>query len=94
VLDEPNANLDADGEAALHTALIGLKARGAAVFVITQRNGVLGLADKLLVLQEGSALAFGPKQEVLARFAAAPPAAAPTAPPRPAMQGAPVEATV
>ncbi|MEK8029264.1 type I secretion system permease/ATPase [Ideonella sp. DXS29W] len=72
VLDEPNANLDADGEAALHTALIGMKARGATVFVITQRNGVLGLADKLLVLQEGAALAFGPKQEVLARFSATP----------------------
>jgi ATP-binding cassette, subfamily C, bacterial exporter for protease/lipase len=72
VLDEPNANLDADGEAALHTALIGLKARGATVFVITQRNGVLGLADKLLVLQDGAALAFGAKQEVLARFAATP----------------------
>jgi PrtD family type I secretion system ABC transporter len=72
VLDEPNANLDADGEAALHTALIGMKARGATVFVITQRNGVLGLADKLLVLQEGAAVAFGAKQEVLARFGAAP----------------------
>ncbi len=100
VLDEPNANLDADGEAALHTALIGCKARGATVFVITQRNGVLGLADKLLVLQEGSALAFGPKQEVLARFAAAPPTAAPAAstavpsatPPRAAANSAPMQA--
>ena len=72
VLDEPNANLDADGEAALHTALIGMKARGATVFVITQRNGVLGLADKLLVLQDGAAVAFGARQDVLARFGAAP----------------------
>jgi PrtD family type I secretion system ABC transporter len=87
VLDEPNANLDADGEAALHTALIGLKARGATVFVITQRNGVLGLADKLLVLQDGAALAFGAKQEVLARFGAAAPAA-PAARPAPAMENA------
>ncbi len=78
VLDEPNANLDADGEAALHTALIGLKARGATVFVITQRNGVLGLVDKLLVLQNGHATAFGPKQDVLARLGAAP-VVAPTA---------------
>ena len=86
VLDEPNANLDADGEAALHTSLIGCKARGATVFVITQRNGVLGLADKLLVLQEGSALAFGAKQEVLARFGAAPaPAPAGGAPVRQAV---------
>ncbi|WP_374562323.1 type I secretion system permease/ATPase [Ideonella sp.] len=91
VLDEPNANLDADGEAALHTALIGCKARGATVFVITQRNGVLGLADKLLVLQEGSALAFGAKQEVLARFAA-PNTPPPAAPPRVVPQAETTEA--
>lgn len=85
VLDEPNANLDADGEAALHTALIGCKARGSTVFVITQRNGVLGLCDKLLVLQEGALLAFGAKQEVMARFNAAPTPQPPQAPasPRP-----------
>jgi ATP-binding cassette, subfamily C, bacterial exporter for protease/lipase len=83
VLDEPNANLDADGEAALHTALLGCKARGATVFVITQRNGVLGLCDKLLVLQDGALLAFGPKQEVLARFNAAAPAAPPSPRPQP-----------
>lgn len=93
VLDEPNANLDADGEAALHTALFGCKARGATVFVITQRNGVLGLADKLLVLQEGSALAFGPRQEVLARFAVAPPAAPSVTPPHVAANSAPMEVT-
>ena len=92
VLDEPNANLDADGETALHAALLGLKARGATVFVITQRNGVLGLCDKLLVLQEGQALAFGAKQEVLARFAASPAPAANSA--RPASTtGVALEAT-
>ena len=79
VLDEPNAHLDADGEAALHAALAGLKARGATVFVITQRNGVLGLADKLLVLQGGQVTAFGPRQDVLARLGAVP-----MAPARPA----------
>jgi PrtD family type I secretion system ABC transporter len=72
VLDEPNAYLDADGEVALHAALRSLKARGATVFVITQRNGVLGLCDKLLVLQGGQAMAFGARQDVLARLAAAP----------------------
>jgi ABC-type protease/lipase transport system fused ATPase/permease subunit len=82
VLDEPNAHLDADGETALHAALVGLKARGATVFVITQRNGVLGLCDKLLVLQDGQALAFGAKQEVMARFAA--PTASAASPTRPA----------
>ena len=45
----------------------------------TQRNGVLGLADKLLVLQGGQATAFGPRQEVLARLGAMP-----MAPARPA----------
>jgi ABC-type protease/lipase transport system fused ATPase/permease subunit len=69
VLDEPNSNLDGAGEAALHDALVGLKARRATTFVITQRNGVLQLADKLLWLQNGQVMAYGPRHEVLLHLA-------------------------
>jgi PrtD family type I secretion system ABC transporter len=53
VLDEPDASLDAEGEDALVTALAGLKARGAAVVVVTQRRRLLSIADKVLVMNDG-----------------------------------------
>lgn len=65
VLDEPNASLDDAGDAALASALVALKARGATVVVITQRGGVVALADKLLVLREGQVHAWGPRDDVL-----------------------------
>jgi ABC-type protease/lipase transport system fused ATPase/permease subunit len=77
VLDEPNSNLDGAGEAALHDALVGLKARRATTFVITQRNGVLQLADKLLWLQNGQVMAYGPRHEVLLHLAGGTPPTAP-----------------
>lgn len=66
VLDEPNANLDEAGDADLLRALQQLKARGATVVVISHRTAVLPAADKLLVLNEGTVAAFGPRDEVLA----------------------------
>ncbi|MFM2120595.1 MAG: hypothetical protein RL722_2063 [Pseudomonadota bacterium] len=77
VLDEPNSNLDGAGEAALHDALVGLKARKATTFVITQRNGVLQLADKLLWLQNGQVMAYGPRHDVLLALAGGAPPAQP-----------------
>lgn len=65
VLDEPNASLDEQGDAALALALQTLKARGATVVVITLRTSVLHLLDKMLVLRDGQAQAFGPRQELL-----------------------------
>jgi ATP-binding cassette subfamily C exporter for protease/lipase len=65
VLDEPNASLDEAGDAALTQALRDLKARGASVVVMTHRANVLAVADKMLVLQDGQARAFGPRDEVL-----------------------------
>jgi ATP-binding cassette, subfamily C, bacterial exporter for protease/lipase len=53
VLDEPNAQLDSAGEAALHTALLRLKALGSCVVVISHRPGVLGIADQILTLDGG-----------------------------------------
>jgi ATP-binding cassette subfamily C exporter for protease/lipase len=53
VLDEPNANLDDAGEAALGRALIDLKRRGTTVFMIVHQGQLLGLSDRVLVLDAG-----------------------------------------
>ncbi|MFL7962360.1 type I secretion system permease/ATPase [Pseudomonas kielensis] len=65
VLDEPNSNLDAAGEAALASAIAQMKAQGTSVVLVTHRSSALAQADKLLVLNEGRLQAFGPSQEVL-----------------------------
>jgi ATP-binding cassette subfamily C protein len=65
VLDEPNANLDGDGEGALLQAIRDAKARGAIVILIAHRAGLLSVCDKLLVLHDGVQHAFGPRNEVL-----------------------------
>jgi ABC-type protease/lipase transport system fused ATPase/permease subunit len=54
VLDEPDANLDSDGEDALVKALQAVKARGATVVAITQRRRLLSVADKVLVMKDGA----------------------------------------
>ncbi|EGV27853.1 type I secretion system ATPase [Thiorhodococcus drewsii AZ1] len=69
VLDEPNSNLDDQGEAALVKAINQLKAEGATVVIITHRPSVLHSVDKILVLRDGMAQMFGPRDEVLAQFA-------------------------
>ncbi len=68
ILDEPNANLDKDGEEALLFALRAQKARGATVILIAHRPSLLEDADRILVLNEGQVAAFGSKEEVLPRF--------------------------
>ena len=65
VLDEPNSNLDAVGEASLQQALQSAKARGAVVIVIAHRPSVLAMCDKLLILSNGVQQAFGPREELL-----------------------------
>jgi ATP-binding cassette subfamily C exporter for protease/lipase len=71
VLDEPNANLDDAGEAALAQAIQALKSAGTTVILITHRPGVLRLADTLLVLRDGAVQFNGPRDEVLAQMQAA-----------------------
>ncbi len=68
VLDEPNSNLDADGELALVTALLQAKARGSTVIFIAHRPGLVKIADKILVLQQGMVQLFGPTEQVLAKL--------------------------
>lgn len=73
VLDEPNANLDDVGELALVNAVRELKAKGKTVFLITHRPGVVGLADRLVVLRDGQVHMQGARDEVLAQLKAAQP---------------------
>jgi ATP-binding cassette subfamily C exporter for protease/lipase len=66
VLDEPNANLDDEGEAALVKAVQGLKSKGKTVVLISHRPGIVGVADRLLILHQGAVQASGPRDGVLA----------------------------
>jgi len=68
VLDEPNANLDAEGEAALIHALELLKARRATVVIASHRPNIFRTADKMLLLRDGRVEQFGPRNDVLARL--------------------------
>jgi PrtD family type I secretion system ABC transporter len=65
VLDEPNANLDGDGEEALTRAILGVRARNGIVVVIAHRPSALAGVDTLLVMQAGRMASFGPKETVL-----------------------------
>jgi ABC-type protease/lipase transport system fused ATPase/permease subunit len=69
VLDEPDANLDADGEATLRSALMLLKRRKRTLIVITHKPLLLGTADKLMVLSEGRIQLFGNSASVMAELA-------------------------
>jgi PrtD family type I secretion system ABC transporter len=87
VLDEPNANLDADGENALSKAIETLRRGDRIVIVVSHRPSVLTALNMAMVLHEGRAIAFGPREEALALVARATvhqtrPAAMRTAPPR------------
>lgn len=74
LLDEPNAHLDAEGEAMLTTAIAACKARGASVLIVAHRTGVLSAVDKLMMLRDGRLEMYGPRDEVIKRLTAAQPA--------------------
>ena len=65
VFDEPNSNLDAEGEQALTQAILGARARGRIVVVIAHRPSALAGVDLILMMADGKAQTFGPKDEVL-----------------------------
>ncbi|MDP2241533.1 MAG: type I secretion system permease/ATPase [Burkholderiales bacterium] len=65
VLDEPNSNLDAEGEAALIEAIRSMKADGVTLVIVTHRSTLLSAMDRILVLREGLIEKFGPPSEVL-----------------------------
>ena len=68
VLDEPNSNLDDQGEKQLVESLLNIKSRGCTIVVITHRTMILQCVDKILVMKEGAAINFGDKQEVLSKL--------------------------
>lgn len=70
VLDEPNSNLDADGEQALTNAIVELRKAGSIVIVIAHRPSAIAAVDKILMVDKGVAKAFGPKAEILAQVVA------------------------
>ena len=68
VLDEPDANLDTDGEMALGNTLRALSQRGVTTLIITHNFRLLQMVENVLVLKEGVLLESGPREEVLKRF--------------------------
>ena len=68
VLDEPNANLDPDGEAALMAALARAKKRGATIILISHKPSIFAQADKMILLVNGQIVEYGPRDQVMARF--------------------------
>ena len=67
VLDEPNSALDSEGSAALNRAVQGMKERGLGVIIMAHRPAAIQMCDKLLALKDGGQMAFGPRDEVLAK---------------------------
>ena len=65
IMDEPNSNLDGEGELALTQAIEGIRARGGIVIVIAHRPSALVAVDLVAIVQSGRITAFGNKQEVL-----------------------------
>ena len=65
VLDEPNSNLDSDGDAALNSAVRSVRERGGIVVVVAHRPVGIAAVDLILMLKDGRTQAFGPKETVL-----------------------------
>jgi PrtD family type I secretion system ABC transporter len=70
ILDEPNSNLDGEGEAALTQAIEGIRARGGIAIVIAHRPSALVAVDLVAVVQNGRIVSFGAKHDILTGFQA------------------------
>jgi ATP-binding cassette subfamily C protein len=77
VLDEPNSNLDAEGEAALTRAIFGVRERGGIAVTIAHHPSALAAVDTLLVMGSGRIRAFGAKDEILPKVLRPKPSAPP-----------------
>jgi PrtD family type I secretion system ABC transporter len=67
VLDEPNSNLDSEGEEALTRTILGVRERKGIVIVVAHRPSAIAGVDRLLMMNQGKAQAIGPKDEVLSK---------------------------
>lgn len=67
VLDEPNSNLDAEGEAALTEAILSIRARGGVAVIVAHRPSALAGVDHVLAMANGRVQSFGTKEEVLGK---------------------------
>jgi ATP-binding cassette subfamily C protein len=76
VLDEPNSNLDTEGEAALTRAIEGIRKRGGIAIIVAHRPSALAAVDLVAVMNGGQLAGIGPKDEVLRNFVRKVPVAA------------------
>jgi len=67
VLDEPNSNLDAEGDEALTKAILGIRSRGGIAVVVAHRPSAIAGVDYILVMAKGRQQQFGPKEDILNR---------------------------
>jgi ATP-binding cassette, subfamily C, bacterial EexD len=67
LLDEPNANLDGEGEVAFLNAVLAMKQEGMTVIIVTHKPAMLAHADKVLVMREGLIESFGPRNEIVGK---------------------------
>ena len=67
VLDEPNSNLDSEGEEALTRAILGVRERKGIIVVVAHRPSAIAGVDQLLMMSQGRAQAIGPKDEILSK---------------------------
>lgn len=82
VLDEPNSNLDSEGDQALTNAIKAMRANGSTVIVVAHRPSAINAIDRLLFLRDGRQVAFGPKEQILKRIIRTVPGAATGSPGR------------
>ncbi|MBL8588348.1 MAG: type I secretion system permease/ATPase [Methylobacteriaceae bacterium] len=72
VLDEPNSNLDAEGEACVVAAIAAVRKRGGVAIIVAHRRAALESCDLAAVMRNGEMVAFGPRDEVLSKLAEPP----------------------
>ena len=68
VLDEPNSSLDNEGSIALNQAVIAMKAEGKAVLIMAHRPAAIQECDQLLVLEDGTRKAWGPREQIMSNM--------------------------
>jgi ATP-binding cassette subfamily C protein len=72
VLDEPNSNLDAEGDEALKQAILDVRKRGGIAIIVAHRSSALAAVNRVLVMAEGKVQVSGPRDEILAKLSPRP----------------------